>query len=141
MLRHDRSRFLAFGILPLLNVVSLLLHGLGLATHGRGGAAASLPLLVVLAIVVLLAVPWAAVKRGRDLGWSAALSLTACMGSLLFGPAVLVLAGYLGLAKGQDRSNAFGPPPPPATLSTWSGAIVLIVLPWAILAVAARVLE
>lgn len=140
MLRHSRSQFFAFGILSLLNVFALLLYGLGLATHGRGGAAASLPLLVVLAVVALLVVPWAAVKRGRDLGWPAWVSIAASVGSLLFGPAVLLVAAYMAFSKGQPESNAFGPPPPPATRAVWVQAIALLLLPWAILAVAARVL-
>lgn len=141
MRRHDRTRFVAFGLLPLLNVVALLLHGLGLATHGRGGAAASLPLLVVLAILVLLTLPWAAVRRGRDLGWPAVASLAACVGGLMLGPTLLLLAGYLAFAKGQPDGNAFGPPPPPATLPLWVGALAWLLLPWAILAVAARWLD
>jgi len=54
MQRYDRSRFLAFGALPAVNVVGLLIYGLGLATHGTGGAGRSLPALVVIAAVCLL---------------------------------------------------------------------------------------
>ena len=138
MSRHDRARFFAFGILPLLNVVAMLLYGLQLATHGRGWTAAALPLLVVLAFLVLLIVPWAAVKRGHDLGWPAWVSLATAIGGLLLGPAILVLAIYFVFAKGQPESNDHGPPPGPATLATWSGAAGILALPWAVFAVAGR---
>ena len=141
MLRHDRARFIAFGIVPLLNVIALLLYGLGLATHGRGGAAASLPVLVVLAGAIVLVVPWAAVKRGRDLGWSAWVSLAACVGSMMLGPAVLLLAGYLAFARGQSGSNEFGPPPRPATVADWARGVALLLFPWVVLAFAARLLS
>lgn len=141
MPRHDRSRFIAFGLLSLLNVLALLLHGLNLATHGRGGAAASLPLLVLLAIALLCVTLWAAIKRGHDLGWSAWASLGACVGSLLLGPVVLLLGAYLALARGQPDTNRFGAPPAAATPVTWIAGVLVLALPWAILAVAARMLE
>lgn len=140
MSRHDRPRFFAFGILPLLNVLALLLYGLVLATRGRGGAAASLPLLLVVAGVVLLLVAWAAVQRGRDLGWSAWVSFAAMLASIVMAPAVLLVAGYFALAKGQPGDNQHGPPPSPPTLVTWLNAGLLLLLPWIILAVAARAL-
>src|SRR5215218_709011 len=69
MRRYDRSRFLAFGALPVANVAGLLIYGLALATHGTGGAGRSLPALVVIAAVCLLSAMAAAIKRGRDAGW------------------------------------------------------------------------
>lgn len=139
--RHDRARFIAFGLLSLLDVFALLLHGLNLATHGRGGAAASLPWLVLLVVALLFVTLWAAIRRGHDLGWSAWAAVGACAGSLLLGPVVLVLAGYLTVAKGQPESNRFGAAPSRATPSTWLLAALLLAAPWAILAAAARMLE
>jgi hypothetical protein len=140
MQRHDRTRFIAFGILPLLNIVALLLYGLDLSTRGRGGAAASLPLLLGLAAGLVVVVLWAVIKRGHDRDWAAWRSLATCVGGIMFGPAVLLVAGYLAWVPSPAEPNHFGPPPPPAGLATWLAGGVVLVSPWAVLAVAAQLL-
>jgi len=140
MPRYDRARFLAFGLLSTVNVVALLIHGLGLATHGRGGAAASLPWLVVLAGLWLLLALHAAVRRGRDLDWPALQTIATFAVALAFGPALLVLIAFLSLAKTGTAPNRFGPPAPRPSIATWLAALLLQGLPWGLLAVAARLL-
>ena len=140
MQRHDRLRFALFGILPLLNLAALLLHGLTQATRGRAGGEASLPFILGLAAATLVVVLWAVIQRGHDRNWSAWRSLATCLGGLIFGPAVLLVAGYLVWVPSPAETNDFGPPPPPASATTWVAAAVLLVTPWAVLAVAGQVL-
>jgi hypothetical protein len=40
MTAHHRGHFFAFALLPLLNTLGLLVHGLNLSTHGTGTMAA-----------------------------------------------------------------------------------------------------
>ncbi|MBT9458087.1 MAG: hypothetical protein IV097_15825 [Burkholderiaceae bacterium] len=120
--------------------LALLIHGIGLSTHGTGGAAASLPALVVLAAVCLLMAMAAALKRGRDLGWPAwqtVLGFWICLG---LGPLLLVLVGYLAGAKTKPRADAFEPAPPPAGIGTWLLALLNLLWPWAVLGMLAAVL-
>lgn len=140
MKRYDRSRFLAFGVLPAANAVGLLLHGLGLATHGTGGAGRSLPALVVLAGICLLTALLAAVKRGRDIGWATWMTTVIFWVTLGMGPVLLGLIGYLGFAQATEQADRFGPPASPATASTWVLASMNLLWPWAALAVLAKVL-
>lgn len=137
MLRYDRTRFLMLGLLPLLNVLALLLYGLGLATHGsRGGAEDYLPLIVVIAgILLLIAIP-AIVRRGRDIGFPA-------WGTVLVlwftGPVALLGLLYLALAGAKPGADRFGPAPPPAGLAIWVKGFLLLVWPWMIVAVVDKI--
>lgn len=140
MPRYSRLRFLVFGVVPALNAIGLLLYGLGLATSGSGGTERAVPLLLVLAGGLLLATCVAAVKRGRDLGWKAAATLAGLVVGAGFGPLVLVLIGYLALARGNPEENAYGPPDPGLSAAAWVGAVVAAVVPWFAAVTAARVM-
>jgi uncharacterized membrane protein YhaH (DUF805 family) len=136
--RYDRSRFLAFGVLPVLNIVGLLLYGLNLATSGAGGAEDAIPALLVMAALCLLLAMLAAIRRGHDVGWSAWLTVPVFWVSLSMGPVLLVLIGYLMFAKSSDKAEEYGPIVAPANLITWIQAVMNLVWPWAALAVLAR---
>ena len=140
MLRYDRARFFAFGVLPALNCLGLLIYGLGLATHGTGGAGRSLPVLIVLVAVNLLFASFAAVKRGRDLGWVAWMTVLAFWVSTSLGPVLIIMLAYLVFAKTKPAADALGPPATPATLITWYWCFMNLVWPWITLAVLAEVL-
>ncbi len=140
MQRYDRSRFLAFGVLPAANTVGLLLYGLGLATHGTGGAGRSLPALVVLAVICLLIALVATVKRGRDIGWATWMTIVIFWVTLGMGPVLLVLIGYFAFAQTREQADRFGPPATPATTSTWVWALMNLLWPWVVLAILAKVL-
>lgn len=140
MLRYDRSRFLAFGVLQALNAIGLLLYGLGLATHGTGGAGRSLPVLIVLAVVCLLMALVAAVRRGRDVGWPAWMTVVAFWLSLVVAPVLLGLIAYFAFAKPRPKADTFGSPAPPATMTTWVWALMNLLWPWLVLGVLARTL-
>lgn len=140
MHRYDRNRFFAFGVLQGLNVIVLLLYGLHLATRGTGDAGHSLPLLLGLAAFCLAAVANAAIKRGRDLGWEAVVTLLAFAFSLGLGPLSLLLWAYLALAKGSEGENQFGPPGPGMDAVAWLWALMALLPPWIAMAVAARLL-
>jgi len=140
MQRYDRSRFLAFGALPAVNVVGLLIYGLGLATHGTGGAGRSLPALVVIAAVCLLTAMVAVIKRGRDVGWPPWVTMVVSWVALGMGPVLLILMGYFVFAKPQEKADEYGPPATPATAATWIWAFLNLLWPWVLLAVLARIL-
>ena len=140
MQRYDRSRFLAFGALPAVNVVGLLIYGLGLATHGTGGAGRALPALVVIAAVCLLTAMAAVIKRGRDVGWPAWVTMVVSWVALGMGPVLLILMGYFVFAKPQEKADEYGPPATPATAATWIWAFLNLLWPWVLLAVLARIL-
>lgn len=143
MKRYDRSRFIAWGALPAVNAVALLIHGLGLATHGTGGAGRSLPALVVMTGVCLLIALAAMVKRGRDVGWPVWVTVVVFWLSLGTGPGVLIVLGYLAFAKARPpvAADAAEPPsPPPAGAATWFFALLNLLWPWGVLAVLARLL-
>lgn len=140
MRRYTRSRFAAFGLLPVGNVLALLLYGLVLSTKVSGGGAAPLPAVIVLAVVFLLIAMAAAIKRGRDLGWPAWLTVLGFWICLGLGPLLLVLVGYLAFAKTKAQADAFEPAPPPATLVTWIFALMNLIWPWAVLGVLSAVL-
>ena len=140
MHRYSRSHFLAFGVLPALNALALLIYGLGLATHGTGGAGRSLPALIGFAAICLLTAMVAAVKRGRDLGWAAWMTLLLFWVALGLGPLVLVLIAYLSTKRNIDAAEPYGPPPSPATWITWVWALINLAWPWMALAVLSKVL-
>lgn len=140
MRRYTRSRFIAFGLLPICNVLALLLHGLVLSTGVSGGAGASIPALLVLALVNALIAMVATIKRGRDLAWPAWLTVVAFWLGLSLGPAVLILIGYFAWASAKPAADAFEPPAPPASVVTWAFALMNLIWPWAVLAVLSVVL-
>lgn len=140
MPRYDRSRFIAFGVLPAVNAAGLLLYGLGLATHVTGGAEQSLPALIVIAGVCLLTALAAIIRRGRDVGWPGWLTVLVFWVSLALGPVVLALIGYLAFAQSAATADKFGEPATPATLATWIWAFMNLLWPWAALAILSRVL-
>lgn len=139
MARHDRLRFFAFGLLPLFNASALLLHGLDISTSGRGSEH-SIPWLIVTVALCLLVSLLAAVRRGHDLGWSGWLTGAAYVIGAGTGLAAVVLIGVLAFARGRPEPNAYGPPPPPAGVTTAFWALFHLALPWMLLTVASRLL-
>lgn len=140
MKRYGRARYCAFGVLPALNAIGLLLHGLNLSTHGRGGAAAAVPLLAALAIACLAGTLPAAVHRGRDLGWPPWVTLAAFVVSLGMGPAVLIVIGYLACAATAAQGERFGPPGAPLGVVGALLSLAWLALPWLVFLAAARLL-
>ena len=140
MSRYDRTHFFAFGVLPTLNSLAMLVYGLGLATHGTGGAGRSIPALLVLVAINGLMALTAAIKRGRDLGWSAWITVLSFWLALALGPVLLVLVGYLVFANPKSSGEAFGPPAAPATVVTWYWAIMNLIWPWFLLAFLGKLL-
>ncbi len=142
-LRFDRTRYFAFGLLSVFNVLALLLHGLNLSTGGaRGllrGSEATLPVVLVITALCLLVAAMAAVKRGRDLGWPALVTLAALLVGTGLGPGVLLLLLYLTFAKEKPAAQQFGPSPATAGPVTWLLAFVNAVWPWAAVMVLGRV--
>ncbi len=136
MQRFNRQRFLAFGVLSVFNAIALALLTLGLATHGTGPAAAAQPVLFVMIALCLLAALVASVKRGHDLGRPGWQVFLAYWISIAGGPLLLAFVGYLAMARGQDRENAYGLPPAPAGIGSWLLAMALLALPWVIFVMA-----
>jgi hypothetical protein len=140
MQRFDRSRFVAFGVLPAINALALLLHGLALSTHGTGGSGRAVPAIAVLAIICLLFTLGSAIKRGRDLGWHAGLTLLAFWFSLALGPGVFLFVGYLAFAKSKAKGDEFGPPSSQSNLGTWLWSFLNLLWPWFVAISAARLM-
>ena len=138
MKRYDRSHFFAFGVLQAVNVLGLLLYGLDIATRGLAGGKAPLPALIGLAGFCLLMAMAAAVKRGRDLGWAAWMTVVAFWVSFGLGPVLLGLIGYLAFAKSKPAGDEFGPPAEPANVGTWVWALANLAWPWVVLAILAK---
>ncbi|MCQ8105712.1 DUF805 domain-containing protein [Methylomonas sp. SURF-2] len=135
MPRHSRSSFLVLGLLSAANAAGLLLYGLSLST-GSGGGESSVPVVIALAAMCLLVFLYAAVNRGRDLGWSGWLIAIA----LGMGPVAPLLIIYLACAQGQPTANRHGPPPPPASAEQWFWTLFFIICSWFVLAFTARIL-
>lgn len=141
MQRHDRTRYIAFGLASALNALALLLHGLDLATRGGGPTGAVLLFIIILAGLALLFSVGAAAKRGRDLGWSAWVSVGGSLAAITFIAPYLLLMLYFSATKGQPGRNAHGDPPPPATFFTWLLALFWIAVPWIALSIATKVVS
>lgn len=136
MHRHHRGHFVAFGLLPVLNAVALLIQGLNLSTHGMGNTGRSLVVILVAAAVSLLCAAVSAVKRGRDLGYPTLTTSLAILASLMLGPAFLVLLVYLAFAKAADPAPSAAGAPGASMGIQWLWAPVLLVAPWMALLVA-----
>jgi len=136
MHRHHRGHFVAFGLLPVLNAVALLIQGLNLSTHGMGNSGRSLVVILVAAAVSLLCATVSAVKRGRDLGYPTLTTSLAIVASLMLGPVFLVLLVYLAFAKAADPAPSTAGAPVASMGIQWLWAPVLLVAPWMALLVA-----
>jgi uncharacterized membrane protein YhaH (DUF805 family) len=138
MKRFDRARFFAYGVMTAVNTIALALYALDLATSGRGSAANAQPVLFVLIGVCLIGAMIASVLRGYDLGrpaWQIVLGFWLSLGT---GPVVLLFIGYLAWARGDAGPNAHGSRPAPAGFVTWLQAALILVAPWLLFMVAAR---
>ncbi len=140
MQRYDRSRFFAFGVLPILNLLGLLLYGLMLSTSSTGGAERPIPVLLVIAGICALIALAATIKRGRDIGWPAWQTAVLFWITLSFGPLILGLIGYFAFAKPKEQAERFGLPANPPNAITWGWAVLNLLWPWMLLAVLSKVL-
>lgn len=133
--RHGRLQFFVFGVLPVLNVLALLLRGLVLSTGGSSNTERALVVILVAALVSLACAGSSAIKRGRDLGFTAAKTVGLIALSFVFLPLLVVLMAYFSLAK------APAPAPderPAGTMGIgWLWAPVLLLAPWMALLFAA----
>ncbi|MBL8348334.1 MAG: hypothetical protein JNN03_23100, partial [Rubrivivax sp.] len=94
------------------------------------GSETSLPVVLVIAAICLLVAAVAAVKRGRDLGWPALVTLAAFVVLTGLGPAVLLLVLYLVFAREKPAAQQFGASPDTAGPVTWLLMLVNAVWPW-----------
>jgi len=129
MHQHTRGQFVAFGLLPLLNTLGLLLQGLDLSTRGSSRTGTSLVVILIAGLVLLACALTSAVKRSRDLGYQTHHAILGLAASLAFAPLFLVLVGYLCLARGKAPAS-----PTPGKLESmgarWLWAPVLLISPW-----------
>jgi hypothetical protein len=139
MMAHHRGHFLAFALLPLLNTLGLLVHGLNLSTHGTGNTGRALVIILVSALISVISVAVSSFKRARHLGYAprtAALGLLAC---LFLGPFVLLGFLYLSVAKPRVVDSAQTTPPAASLGAGWLWAPVLLLGPWAAILVASAI--
>lgn len=134
MPRFGRLRLAAFGLVSLFNVLGLLVRGRNLSAAGSSGllhgSEASRPAVLLVAAACLGVAAMAAVRRGRDLGWPALVTLAFCVVGLGTGPGVLLLALYLAFARSNPGADAYGAPAPAVGLSTGVSALASLVGPW-----------
>lgn len=132
--RYDRRRYIALGLLPILNAVWLPLYTLGIASFGDGlsGSAWVPALLVMVALSLLIAMP-AVVRRARDLGWRGGKGTLALVAGWMLPPVALGLLLYLAFAPSTPAGDRFGPAPGPAPLMVWIKSIVIVATPWAVI--------
>jgi len=132
MLRYDRPRFMAHGLTATVNAVAFLLFAFNESFH----TGSKLPMWTALGLCLacLLRAIACAVRRGRDLGWPGLATAVAFPLALGLMPTGLFLVGFLCIGLPQPRAARFGPPPPPAEAGAlWCGALLGLLLPWAIL--------
>lgn len=138
MYRHTRAQFLAFGLLPLLNTLGLLLKGLDLSTRGSGSTGTSLVVILIASVVLLACALTSAVKRSRDLGYKTHHAILAVVASVVFAPLFLLLLAYLCVAR--TRASAATLPNQLEHMGArWLWAPVLLVSPWMALLVVAAI--
>ncbi|HVY07714.1 MAG TPA: DUF805 domain-containing protein [Burkholderiales bacterium] len=143
MHRYSRIEFLAFGLLPALNVVALLVRGLYISTSGNYGEGKTIPILVILVALILLASMVAAIKRGYDLDISAKLSvpvLVVSAGAIVPLPLLYLALCLISAKPDSTAANTFGPPPRQMNIGRWLWGFVLLIAPWVALFLLARIL-
>jgi uncharacterized membrane protein YhaH (DUF805 family) len=141
MRRYARPQFLVFGVLPAVNAVALLIYGLEISTNGSYGEGETIPALVVMVGLCLLLTGVAAVKRGRDFGWTTLGTAAFFIVAMALIPAGLVLLAYMACAKGQADANVHGPAPQRMAAPSWLLAAVLLAAPWMALRILAAAYE
>ncbi|MDP3859446.1 MAG: hypothetical protein Q8Q73_16955 [Stagnimonas sp.] len=133
MLRYDRARFAAYGLTSAVNGIALLIFAFDASFH----LGSKLGMWAAIALG-LGALAWAgrcAMRRGRDLGWSAPMIAIAFPLSLFLMPLGLLLIGFLCFGLPQPKAERFGLAPPAAGASRlWLGALFGVLAPWALLA-------
>lgn len=141
MPRYNRSQFVAFGVLNFVNAIAWLLYKLGLTTRGAGGASDELPVLLIAAAVCSLAAVIALVRRGYHLGRPAWQTVLGFWLSLCLGPVALMHIGYFAFAHGDTEENQYGPRPTRTMATTLVWAILVLVCPWLVVAIASLLFE
>ena len=130
MAKFGRTPFIAFGLLPAVNALGLMLYGLQISTGSVGGAAILLPALIVLLIIVLITAMVATVKRGHDIGWPGWMTVVVFWFALGTGPFFLLLIGYFIFAKVEPGHDDL---PVPVSWQSWAVAALNLLWPWVLL--------
>lgn len=134
--RYDRTRFIALGLLPLLNALLLPLSTLFMVRYGHALAGQDWVPVIGVAMLTSVAIALRAmVRRGRDLGWTRRGGAIAFTAGWLLPPATLGLLLYLASAKAKAAADRFGPAPGPASPLVWIASIVVVATPYAAIAV------
>ena len=139
MIAHHRGHFLAFALLPLLNTLGLLVHGLNLSTHGTGNTGRALAIILVSGLISMISVAVSSFKRARHLGFAPRAAALGLLASLFLGPFVLLVVLYLGIAKPRVGDPAQTTPTAAALGIRWLWAPVLLLGPWAAILVASAI--
>lgn len=133
---HHRGHFVAFALLPALNTLGLLIHGLNQVTHGTGNTGRALVIVLVSAAISLASVTVSTFKRARHLGYESSTVALGLLASLFLGPVLLLGLIYLAFAPARAGT-------PPKTVERaqtlgigWLWAPILLIAPWMALLVA-----
>jgi uncharacterized membrane protein YhaH (DUF805 family) len=126
--RHDRARFALLGLPALLNALAMLIVAFNVSFRASSGYLFLVPLIG--ALVCLAIGAYFAVKRGRDLGWSAWNTLGILIASLIFFPGIVALMSAYLFLPARRSAERFGSPSPQLSIFTWLAALPLAAMPW-----------
>jgi uncharacterized membrane protein YhaH (DUF805 family) len=126
--RHDRFRFALLGLPAILNALAMFLVAFNVSFRTSAGYLFLVPLAV--ALVCLMIGAHFAIKRGRDLGWSAWSTMGILIASLVFFPAILAMLCVLLFLPARQHAERFGAPPTRLSILSWLAALPLATMPW-----------
>ena len=131
MLRHDRSRFIAYGLSFFLNDIAIALYALDATTSGRGNDG-FMPAVILSGVYLLACIP-SCIRRGRDINLPAIIT---CLLLFILGPLIIVFIGVLIFKKSSENARVeFGPIPEKAGINVWLTCLNIWAMPWIIIKV------
>lgn len=139
MTPHHRRHFFAFALLPALNTLGLLIHGLNLSTHGTGNTGLALVIILASALVSLISAAISSFKRALHLGYEPRTAALGLLASLFLGPFVLLVLLYLGFATPRETDLSHSAQQAVAVGVRWLWAPVLLLAPWMALLVVSAI--
>ena len=133
---HHRGHFLAFALLPALNTLGLLIHGVDLSTNGTGNTGRALVIILVSTLISLASAAISSFKRALNLGYESRIAAFGLIGSLFLGPFVLLVLLYLSLATPRESALPASTQQTASIGLRWLWAPAFLLAPWMALRIA-----
>ncbi len=126
MLRHDRTRFIAYALPCFVNGIALALYALDITTSGTSESG-FFPALIMMVVCLIASIPFS-IKRGRDINLPAAVT---CVLLFVLGPlAIAFIVCLIFMKSSPNAEKEYGPAPPKAGGNVWMNSVNLIFMPW-----------